>query len=250
MNIKVPQRKNLSWVRILAGTALLFAGMTGSAHALGNTFFDGMDAYDTSRWQKSNGWTNGGVFNCGWRADHIDFASGVMTLTLDNATCTAGCSGKPYASGEYRTLDVYGYGKFETRMKAAKGSGIVSSFFIYNQTPWHEIDVEILGKDTTKMQTNYFTNGVGGHESLINLGFDASLNYHNYAIVWSAGSIQWIVDDVVVHTENGSRGTLPSVAGKIMVNLWPGTGVDSWLGPFSYSGPLYADYDWIQYFKQ
>src|SRR6185369_13112513 len=134
MNIKALQRKNLSSLRILASSALLFITLTGRAHALGNTFFDGLATYDTSRWQKSNGWTNGGVFNCGWRADHIDFASGVMSLTLDNATCTAGCSGKPYASGEYRTLDVYGYGKFETRMKAAKGSGIVSSFFIYNQT--------------------------------------------------------------------------------------------------------------------
>ena len=35
-------------------------------------------------------------------------------------------------------------------------------------------DVEILGKDTTKLQTNYFTDGVGGHETVISLGFDAS----------------------------------------------------------------------------
>ena len=173
-----------------------------------------------------------------------------MTLTLDNATCPTGCSGKPYASGEYRTLDVYGYGKFETRMKAAKGSGIVTSFFIYNQSPWHEIDVEILGKDTTQIQTNYFTDGVGGHETLLHLGFDASADFHNYAIVWSASSIKWYVDDVLIHTETGTRGPLPTVPGKVMVNLWPGTGVDSWLGPFSYSGPLNAQYKWIQYFKQ
>jgi beta-glucanase (GH16 family) len=209
-----------------------------------------LDSFDTSRWQKSDGWTNNGVFNCGWRADHVSFWGGFMTLTLDNSTCPGGCSGKPYASGEYRTLDVYGYGKFETRMKAAAGSGIVSSFFIYNGSPWHEIDVEILGKNPWQMQTNYFTNGVGGHESLVNLGFDSSAGYHNYAIVWASGSIQWYVDNVLVHTENGSRGPLPSVPGKIMANLWPGTGVDSWLGPFSYSGPLQAGYDWIQYFKQ
>jgi endo-1,3-1,4-beta-glycanase ExoK len=238
------------YFRLLGLTALLSIAAAGSAHAAGNTFFDGLDVYNSSLWQKANGWTNGGHFNCGWRADHISFSGGIMTLTLDNATCTAGCSGKPYASGEYRTLDVYGYGKFETRMKVAKGSGIVSSFFIYNQTPWHEIDIEILGKDTTQIQTNYFTNGVGGHETLIHLGFDASAGFHNYAIVWDASSIKWYVDDVLIHTETGSRGPLPTVAGKIMANLWPGTGVDSWLGPFSYSGPLTAQYQWIQYFKQ
>ena len=238
--------KNFTSLAILLFTFTL--ALPGAAHALGGTFFDGLDAYDSARWQKADGWTNGAPFNCGWRADHIAFSGGIMTLTLDNSTCTAGCSGKPYASGEYRTWDVYGYGKFETRMKAVKASGTVTSFFIYNGNPWHEIDVEILGKDTTKLQTNYFTDGVGGHETVILLGFDAAADFHNYAIVWDPGSIQWYVDDVLVHTETGSRGPLPTVPGKIMVNLWPGIGVDSWLGPFSYTGPLTAQYKWIQYF--
>ena len=137
------------------------------------------------------------------------FSGGLMTLQLDNATCPTGCSGKPYASDEYRTNDVYGYGTFTVHMRAAKASGIVSSFFIYNGTPWDEIDIEFLGKDTTKMQTNYFTNGVGGHETLINLGFDASAALHTYAIVWQSGSIKWYVDGVLVLTENGSRGPCP-----------------------------------------
>lgn len=37
-----------------------------------------------------------------------------------------------------------------------------------------EIDVEVLGKDTTKVQFNYYTNGTGNHEYLYDLGFDAS----------------------------------------------------------------------------
>ncbi len=35
-----------------------------------------------------------------------------------------------------------------------------------------------------------------------------------------------------------------------MMNLWPGTGVDSWLQPFTYPGtPLTAGYDWAKYTK-
>ena len=35
---------------------------------------------------------------------------------------------------------------------------------------------------------------------------------------------------------------------KIMMNLWPGTGVDSWLNAFTYPGvPLYAEYDWVSF---
>ena len=225
-----------------------------SVHALGTTFTDKLDSYNTGRWRKADGWTNGDMFNVGWLANHISFASGIMLLKLDNVPCPSGCSGKPYASGEYRSTNYYGYGKFEARLRAAKGSGLVTSFFTYtgpsDKTEWHEIDVEILGRDTTKMQTNYFTNGVGGHETIINLGFDAAAGYHNYAFEWTPSAIKWYVDGKLVHTETGSRGPLPSVPGKIMVNFWCGINVDSWLGKFTYPGsPLYAQYDWIQYFK-
>lgn len=233
---------------------LLLSAAAHPAYAAGGTFFDGLDYFDTSRWHKADNWTNGDPFNVGWRADHVTFSGGFMSLRLDTTPCTAGCSGKPYASGEYRTTDYYGYGKYETRFKAAKGSGLVTSFFTYTgtfgQSDHHEIDIEILGKDTTKMQTNYFVGGVGGHERMINLGFDAANGYHNYAFVWTANKIEWIVDDVVVHTEYvGAGKPLPSQPGRIMVNMWAGTGVDDWLGPFSYPGaPIYAKYDWIQYF--
>ena len=68
--------------------------------------------------------------------------------------------------------------------------------------------------------------------------------------MWKADKLEGIVDDIIVHTEDASTGhPLPSLPGKIMANMWAGTGVDSWLGPFTYPGtPIYAKYDWIQYF--
>jgi len=176
----------------------------------------------------------------------------VMTLTLDNAPCPAGCSGEPFAAGEYRSNQTYGYGRYEVRMKAAAGSGLVTSFFTYTgpserpPTPWDEIDIEILGKDPSKLQTNYFTSGVGGHESTLDLGFDASLAFHTYAFEWSRTQIAWYVDGVLRHVENGARGPLPTTPGRVMMNLWTGEGVDSWLGPFSYTTPVYARYDYVR----
>lgn len=233
--------------RIFVLTFLLTLAATTGAHAVGATFLDNLDSFNPARWQESDGWTNGGVFNCGWRADHLKFPASMMTLRLDNTGCPGKCSGKPFASGQYQTLDVYGYGRFEARMKAAKGSGILTSFFIFNQTPWHEVDLEILGVDTTQLQMNYFTDGVGGHETVLHLGFDASADFHNYTIVWAVGSIQWYVDGVLIHVETGDRGPLPTVPGKIFANLWTGIGLDGWLGPFTYSGPLTASFDRIQY---
>ncbi|GAA0595585.1 family 16 glycosylhydrolase [Kribbella sandramycini] len=239
----------------LAFAVLAPTGSQAATTAIGGSFVDNFDGFDTGRWHKADGWSNGGMFNAGWRADHVWFNGGVMGLNLDNASCPGGCSGKPYASGELRTNDLYSYGRYEVRMKAVKGSGTVTGFFTYtgpsDGQPWDEIDVEILGKNTTQMQTNYFTNGVGGHEKIINLGFDAAAGYHDYAIEWwNQGTINWFVDGRLVHQENGSRGPLPTHPGRLMLNLWPATGVDGWTGPFTYPGStMTAFFDWARYTK-
>jgi beta-glucanase (GH16 family) len=51
----------------------------------------------------------------------------------------------------------------------------------------------------------------------------------------------------MVHTEDGSNGPLPITPGRIMINFWPGIGVDDWLNPFTYTAPLESQYDWIRY---
>ncbi|GIG23607.1 hypothetical protein Cch01nite_43310 [Cellulomonas chitinilytica] len=173
-----PLRRLALVAALLGGLAVAPALAPPAEAAIGGGFTDDLDGFDTARWYKADGYSNGGMFNAGWRADHVWHSGGVMGINLDNAGCPGGCSGKPYASGEYRSTDLYTYGRFETRMKAASGgSGTVSSFFTYtgpsDGQPWDEIDVEILGKNTRQVQLNYFTNGVGGHETVINLGFDA-----------------------------------------------------------------------------
>lgn len=77
-----------------------------------------------------------------------------MSLTIDKDT-----TGKyEYSGAEYRTNDFYSYGYYETSMQPIKNDGVVSSFFTYtgssDNNPWDEIDIEILGKDTTKVQFN------------------------------------------------------------------------------------------------
>lgn len=207
-----------------------------------------MNSFNTSVWQKSN-WTNGGVFNCGWKPDHISHSNGIMTIKLDNVPTY----GKPYSSGEYRTLNTFSYGNFEVNIKAAKGSGIVSTFFTYTGSPWDEIDVEILGKNTTQVQFNFFVSGSGGHEKLIDLGFDASAAYHKFRIEWGNGYINWYVDGAWKWGVNNNGFNLPkghaipSHPMQIMMNFWPGIGVDGWLGPFTYKTPLYAYYDYVTY---
>lgn len=225
-----------------------------TVHASNDGFSEELNSLNTELWYTSDLWANGGTFGNGWRGDHVEFDSGTMALRLDDQLCPSGCSDKPYASGEYATNNTYGYGRVEARIKVAKGDGLVTSLFIYSGptqgTANDEIDIEILGKDTTKMETNYFTNGVGKHGTVIDLRFDAAENFHDYAFEWSPKAIKWYVDDVLVHTEIGKRGRLPTVPGQIMVNLWSGTGAAAaeWTKPFVYANsPIRAYYDWIKF---
>ena len=191
----------------------------------------------------SEGWSKGDPFNCSWSEDNVTFNDGKMQLTIDSMG-----DSEAYRGGEYRSKENYGYGLYEVSMKAIKNDGVVSSFFTYTgpseDNPWDEIDVEVLGKDTTKVQFNYYTNGVGKHEYMYDLGFDASEDFHTYAFEWKEDSITWYVDGKEAYkaTEN-----LPVTPGKIMMNAWNGIGVDSWLKAFDGTVPLTAEYEWARF---
>ncbi|MCI7768144.1 MAG: glycoside hydrolase family 16 protein [Oscillospiraceae bacterium] len=196
--------------------------------------------------EPADGWCNGSMFNVTWRKDNCTFENGRMQLIIDKDKMDGSV---PYSGGEYRSKEFYGYGRYEVRMKAIRNDGVVSSFFTYtgpsDNNPWDEIDIEILGKDTTKVQFNYFTDGKGDHEYLHDLGFDASEDFHDYAFEWHKDKIVWFVDGIEVYSADSN---IPSTNGKIMMNAWCGTGVDSWLNAFDDSTlPLTAEYERISF---
>lgn len=231
----------------LSAITTLFLAQAGNSS---DQLEENLDRFDSSKWEKAD-WPNGNPFNNTWRPDKVLFNKGVMTLVLDNDGCPALCKGKPYVSGELRTTRNYGYGYLESRIKAAKAPGTTTTLFFYSGEwgkPSHnEIDVEIFGKDPTKMQINYYAYSKQGHEKVIDLGFDASQGFHTYGIKWAKNSIEWYVDGKMVHRVIGTPATLPSKPSKIMLNLWPGIGVDGWLGKFRYASPVKAEYDWVKF---
>lgn len=185
----------------------------------------------------SDGYSNRGMFDCTWRAYCARVENGVMKMSVSREQ-------NGYAGAEYRSHSFYGHGFYSVRMKAAKCSGVVSSFFTYaNHSGWDEIDIEFLGKDTTHVQLNYYSKGVGGHEFWYDLGFDGADDFHEYAFEWVEDSITWYVDGKAVYRATKD---IPTSHTQIMMNVWNGKGVDEWSGKFDASAlPVTAEYEWI-----
>lgn len=203
----------------------------------------------SSNFHAANKWTNGGMFDCRWQTANVRYNGKNLELTFSKDAQTGENN-----AGEYRTNGFFGYGYYSVKMKAVAKPGVVTSFFTYtgrsDGNPWDEIDVEFLGKDTTKVQFNYFTDGVGGHEYLYNLGFDASKEMHEYGFKWAQDSITWYVDSVPVYRATKD---IPVTQGRIMINAWPGKAegsesVANWSGVFDGVYPIApAEYEWIGY---
>lgn len=219
-----------------------------------STMFADFSKGKPNGWFESDGWSNEYMFNTYWTKSMVTWKNKKMQLLIAEAD---GVGTKPYISGEYRTAGYYGYGRYSVNMKAIKNDGVVSSFFTCtgnydNNNEWDEIDFEILGKDTTKVQLNFFRNGTGGHEYMVDLGFDSSEDFHTYTFDWHADKIIWYVDGQEVHRVEGKAAKeIPFFRGRILMNAWPGIGVDDWLNEFDdsalYDEPLAAEYQWAAF---
>ena len=109
----------------------------------------------TSDFVASHGYRNRDPFDCTWDRSNAAIRNGVMNMSVTT-------DGNGYKGAEYRSEKSYTYGYYSVAMQAAACSGVISSFFTYTSNPkWDEIDIEFLGDDTTKVQFNYYTGGVG-----------------------------------------------------------------------------------------
>jgi len=174
---------------------------------------------DRSVWLRAD-WSNDqNVFANTWRERSVSFAGGNMILSFSGDWCPTMCDQRQYRSGEYRTReDNFGEGDYRFVLKAARGSGIITAFSIYQEDPHDEVIAEFPGKNCSVLQTNYFVNNQGHHEKLITLPFDACADFHEYTISWQADSIVWSADRRELYRVEGEG--LPSHPGNIIMNLW------------------------------
>ncbi|MEZ8742101.1 1,3-beta-glucanase [Photobacterium swingsii] len=236
----------------LALMACSFVSSSVFAANTNNNFLDPLETLNSEIWWKSDGWSNGFPFVNRWEGEAITFSEDQgMAITLSKTPLSDGSS--DYQSGELRSHDFYRYGCFEAEIKPVNEPGVVSAFFLFagpydkdeNSNGMHnEIDIEFLGDNTNAVQINYWTNDdryENSNEKLIYLNFDASEDYHHYAIKWTKKRIKWYIDGELVHTEKNTPET-PTPSAKdstlrIMANVWlTDSRISNWAGEYTEAG--------------
>ena len=215
---------------------LLTAGpLAAQDGASGTSFVEEFDTLDTGLWYVSDGWNNGAHQNCTWSKDQAAVQGGKLVLSFDAKPVGE----REYACGEVQTRKRYGHGTYEVRMKSATGPGLNSAFFTYigptDKKPHDEIDFEVLGKDTSRVQLNQYVAGKGGNEKLVEVAGGADSGFNDYAFVWRKGRLDYYVNGTLVHEVTDPK-KLPANAQKIFLSLWGTDTLSDWMGRFAFAG--------------
>lgn len=162
-----------------------------------------------------------------FQPDAVEYGSGGAAISL--APIKAG--DRPFRSGALASTKRFLHGRFEIEMRAARGPGLVTGFFLHRSAPRQEIDVEITGNNPRRVLLNVYFNpgdegaaldyGYRGSPHAIDLGFDASEAFHRYSIDWAPDRIRWFIDDMLVHERGSWDPTpIPHLPMALHTNLW------------------------------
>ena len=200
---------------------------------------EAFDRLDPSLWQvqlysfPANG--------CDMVAGAVDAQASRLSLSVELNAARAVDAQKICSAGEVGSYRFFTYGLFTVRMKAPALPGGVSAFFLMNRwqpVDWEhqEIDIELLGSQPTAAQltTHHFQNGGRDWKSAattVDLGFNFSLQWHDYAVLWTPEAVRWYVDGRALHVETR---LVPHVPLQVRMNIYLGNpaepGVAQWLG--------------------
>lgn len=131
------------------------------------------------------------------------------------------------------------FGRVECQLKAAKGTGIVSSFYLQSDD-LDEIDLEWLGGDDTQFQSNFFSKGNtetydrGEYHDVKSAPQD---DYHNYTLTWTEKETVWYFDGSPVRTlKNDTSSGYPQTPMYIKAGIWAGGDSSNEPGTIEWAG--------------
>jgi beta-glucanase (GH16 family) len=138
------------------------------------------------------------------------------------------------------------FGTVEIIFQAASGQGIISTV-VFLSDDLDEIDIEIMGGNTTHVSNNFYGQGntdqFNSEYPTVNWPGGAPGGMHNYTVNWSAEQIEWIMDGKTVRTQPYmDPGQYPQTPCYIKFGLWAGGDPSNAKGTIQWAGGL-TNYD-------
>ncbi|KAK3643867.1 transglycosylase [Elasticomyces elasticus] len=168
-------------------------------------------------------------------------ASGNPTFDSNGAAFTVSQHGDaPTLASKWYIM----FGRVEVTMKAAPGTGIVSSAILQSDD-LDEIDWEWLGGAVDQVQSNYFGKGqtTTYDRAAVHSVANTQGQFHKYTIDWTEQQIVWQIDGVTVRvlTASSAQGQFPQTPCQFKIGSWAGGDSSNPEGTISWSGGV-TDY--------
>ncbi|MEM6620292.1 MAG: family 16 glycosylhydrolase [Pseudomonadota bacterium] len=187
-----------------------------------------------SAWQVADYTFSHSFFDTDWRKANAVFRAEDVSLRLTPRPDAIPGENRFYGAS-IRTRVPTGFGRYEALIQAGRGPGVVTGFFTYTGSAYgtrhDEIDIEFLGRDTTRIHVAWFVDG-SLKSRFIDLGFDAADQPRRYAFEWHPSHIAWFVEgrEVFRATEDVD-GPLPQVPSLLFANIWAADpSISDWSG--------------------
>lgn len=152
-------------------------------------------------WEIAN-WANGSPFACPFSTRQVVAKRGMnLVLTVGPSASTQ------YAceAAEVRTNDFFEHGCYRAVLRPGRTAGVVSSMQAFSGAldnggngEHNEISIQFRGTDTTRLYLIIWTNGRLAGQHVVNLGFDATYEFHTYGFAWTAEGVDFVVDGRLV----------------------------------------------------
>ncbi|KAF5696888.1 murein transglycosylase [Fusarium globosum] len=163
---------------------------------------------------------------------------GTVKYTSDGAEFTVAKQGdSPTIQSKWYMF----FGRMEVHLKAAPGTGIVSSVVLLSDV-LDEIDWEWLGGKDTDVQTNYYGKGndAADTRSATFAVTAAQEEFHNYTIHWTKDSCEWYINGVAVRTLKYADAlggeNYPQTPMRVKLGIWAGGDPDNAEGTIEWAG--------------
>lgn len=205
--------------------------------------FDG-DTLDTTKWGYNYSWGHSHNHAAWCVPENVIVEDGILTLKGENvqhpdAVGKQGTFNNKkydiiYTSGAINTHHKYNftYGYFEARLKMPVGKGMWPAWWMLKDGWPPEIDMlEILCSKPQMLHVNYHYgpawNEEKSHEQILDLGFNASEDFHTYGFEWTPTYMKYYVDGVQVGHAFTDKSAIAQATGMYMIlNL----AIDGWDG--------------------